>query len=162
MFKTSRHRTLSCALLAASAMTAHAGDFFPPEYKRFPFAAGDLLVSDRGDGKFAVNKVLKVDRVEVQQGRAINIQGQRFIATQTDFLLIVSESFGSDEFDSFDAAKAAAHAGRWTVKVGHVPNRAPGAVLGQTRVGHAPVVEAELSGYRVWREAFDKGEAGVF
>ena len=143
-------------------MSANAGNFFPPEYKQFPFTDGDLLVSKSSKGKFSVNKVLKVDRVDVQQGKAINIQGQRFVATEPDFLLIVSESFGADEFDTFDAAKEAALAGRWTIKLGHATIRAPGAASGQTRVGHAPVLNAELSGYRTWRAAFDKGEAGVF
>jgi hypothetical protein len=149
-------------LLATLAMSANAGNFFPPEYKQFPFVDGDLLVSKSSKGKFSVNKVLKVDRFDMQQGKAINIQGQRFVATEPDFLLIVSESFGADEFDTFDAAKAEALAGRWTIELGHVPNRAPGAASGQTRVGHASVLDAELSGYRTWRAAFDKGEAGVF
>jgi len=149
-------------LLACLAMTANAGNFFPPDYKIFPFVAGDLLVGQRRHGKFAVNKVLKVDRVEIEKGKGINIQGQKFIATETDFLLIVSESLGADEFDSFDAARAAALTGRWTAKLGHAPNRAPGAAAGQTRVGHAPVLDSELSGYRVWRQAFDNGEAGIF
>ena len=162
MFKTRFRRALSCALLEPFAMTASAGNFFPPEYKEFPFTAGDLLVSKSNKGKFCVNKVLKVDRVEIPQGHTINIQGQHFTATSTDALLIVSASFGADEFDTFDAAKAAALAGRWTIKLGHAPNRAPGAAVGQTRVGHAPVTDAELSGYRLWREAFDKGQAGVF
>lgn len=161
MFTMSWQSALSCALLAFFAMTANAGDFFPPEYKQFPFAAGDLLASKSSRGKLSVKKVLQVDRVEVQQGKAISIQGQRFIATETDSLLIVSESFGADEFDTFDAAKTAAQAGRWTVKLG-TRRIAPGAAAGQTRVGHAPVLEAELSGYRIWRDAFDKGEAGVF
>lgn len=149
-------------LLTCLAMSANAGNFFPPDYKQFPFVAGDLLVGKSNDGKFSVNKVLKVDRVELQQGKGINIQGQKFVATEADFLLIVSESLGADEFDNFDAAKAAALAGRWTVKLGHAPNRAPGAAAGQTRVGHAPVLDSELSGYRVWRQAIDDGEAGVF
>lgn len=29
-------------------------------------------------------------------------------------------------------------------------------------IGHLPVRESDLEGYRIWREAFDKGEAGVF
>ncbi len=162
MFKAAQQRATLIALLASCAMSANAGEFFPPEYKTFPFVAGDLLVSKSSKGKFSVNKVLKVDRVEIQQGKTINIQGQKFVATETDSLLIVSESFGADEFDTFDAAKSAALAGRWTVKLGHAPNRAPGAAAGQTRVGHAAVTDSELSGYQVWRDAFDKGQAGVF
>ena len=29
-------------------------------------------------------------------------------------------------------------------------------------IGSMPVAEADLEGYRIWREAYDKGEAGVF
>lgn len=143
-------------------MSVMAGDFFPPEYKTFPFKEGDLLVSQRGDGVFSVNKILKVDKVGLKKGEAIHIQGQRFVATEDDHLLIVSAAYGEAEFRSFEEASAAAQAGRWTVKVGHVPNRTPGAAEGQTRVGHRPVQEAELAGYRQWKQAFDKGEAGVF
>lgn len=162
MFQRILRPFLSFALLGSFAMSANAGGFFPPDYKQFPFVPGDLLVSKGSKGRFSVNKVLKVDRVEIPQGKSINIQGARFVATESDFLLVVSESFGADEFDTFDAAKSAAQAGRWTVKLGHAPNRAPGAAEGQTRVGHAPVLDSELAGYKVWREAFDKGEAGIF
>jgi hypothetical protein len=48
------------------------------------------------------------------------------------------------------------------VSVGHVPNRAPGAAAGQVLVGHRAVRESDLEGYRGWRAAFDKGEAGIF
>lgn len=29
-------------------------------------------------------------------------------------------------------------------------------------IGHMPVHDEDLEGYRIWREAFDRGEAGVF
>ena len=155
-------RQLTPLLLLAIAMSVQAGNFFPPEYKTFPFKAGDLLVSKRSDGKFAVNKILKVDRFDFKKGASINIQGQRFAATEDDFLLIVSAAYGEDEFASMEAAQAAARSGKWTIRIGHAPNRTPGAAAGQTLVGHAPVTEAELGGYKLWRQAFDKGEAGVF
>ncbi len=63
-------------------MTSLAGDFFPSNYKQFVFKEGDLLVSKRGDGKFAVNKILKVDRFEIKNGASISIQGQIFTATE--------------------------------------------------------------------------------
>lgn len=143
-------------------MSVLAGHFFPPEYKTFPFKEGDLLVSKRGDGKFAVNKILKVDRFDFKKGSAINIQGQRFVATEDDHLLIVGAAYGGDEFKSFEEAAAAAKAGKWRIKVGHVPNRTPGAAAGQTLVGSSPVTESELEGYRQWRQAFERGEAGIF
>jgi hypothetical protein len=141
---------------------AVADSFFPPEYKEFPFKEGDLLASRRGDGKFAVNKILRVDRFTVKKGESINIQGKRFTAPLDDYLLIVSASYGASEFDSLEQARSAAASGKWTVQVGHAPNRAPGAAAGQTYAGSATVTEAELDGYRLWREAFEKGEAGVF
>lgn len=84
------------------------------------------------------------------------------MATEDDFLLIVSCAYGESEFDSIDEAITAAQAGTWTIKIAHIPNRAPGAAQGQTLVGNAPIQESELSGYHVWKRAFDKGEAGVF
>ena len=154
-----RHLLLSLLFVH---MTSFAGDFFPPEYKRFPFKEGDLLVSKRSDGLYAVNKILKVDRFEFKKGSTINIQSKLFTATEDDHLLIVSAAYGESEFKSLEEAKAAALAGRWKVAVGHAPNRPPGAAAGQTAVGHAPVKEAELNGYREWKAKFLKGDAGVF
>lgn len=155
-------RTLAVIFLMVLSMSVIAGDFFPPEYKQFPFREGDLLVSRGGNGKFSVNKILKVDRMHIRKGEPINIQGQRFVATDDDYLLVVSAAYGADEFSSFEQARAAAMSGKWTVKLGHVPNRSPGAATGQTLVGHAPVLESELEGYEIWRRAFERGEAGVF
>ncbi len=143
-------------------LTAQAGNFFPPEYKQFPFKAGDLLVSKRSDGMFAVNKILKVDRFDIKAGASINIQSKSFTATEDDYLLVVSAAYGESEFKSFEEARAAAKAGKWAVELGHIPNRAPGAAEGQTYVGHAPVHETELSGYKQWLHAFRKGMAGIF
>jgi hypothetical protein len=149
-------------ILAFQTMTASAGDFFPPDYKQFPFKEGDLLASRRSDGKFAVNKILKVDKFIVKKGKSINIQGKNFTAPVDDYLLIVSASYGEAEFDSLEQARAAALSGKWKVRLAHAPNRPPGAAEGQTYVGSAPVTDAELTGYHGWREAFEKGEAGVF
>jgi hypothetical protein len=143
-------------------MASFAGDFFPPEDKQFSFKEGDLLVSKRGNGLYAVNKILKVDRFEFKKGSTISIQSQRFTATEDDYLLIVSTAFGESEFRSLEEAKVAALAGKWKVAVEHVPNRPPGAAQGQTAVGNAPVNESELGGYKQWKAAFLKGEAGVF
>jgi hypothetical protein len=155
-------RLVAVLLLFFQAMSVHAGDFFPPEYKQFPFKEGDLLVSRDSAGKFAVSKILKIDRIGIARGESIIIQGKKFTAPVDDYLLIVSASYGVSEFGSLEEARAAALAGMWRVQLGHAPNRTPGAAEGQTRVGSAPVTEAELSGYRAWRKAFDKGEAGVF
>ena len=155
-------RLFPLLFLALLSMSIQAGNFFPPEYKEFPFKEGDLLVSKRSDGKFAVNKILRVDRFELKKGSPINIQGKVYVATEDDHLLVVSAAYGDAEFGSFEEARAAAKSSKWTVKVGHAPNRPPGAAEGQTHVGHAPVLEVELTGYRHWRLAFEKGEAGVF
>ena len=149
-------------LFAFQAMTTSAGDFFPREYKQFPFKEGDLLASHRSDGKFAVNKILKIDRITVKKGKSINIQSKSFTAPVDDYLLIISASYGDAEFDSLEQARAAALSGKWNVRVGHVPNRPPGAAEGQVHVGSAPVTESELTAYHLWRQAFEKGEAGVF
>jgi len=143
-------------------MTTQAGEFFPTEYKQFPFKEGDVLVSKRSDGKFAVNKILKVDRFDLKKDTSIIIQSKKFTATDDDYLLVVSAAYGESEFRSFEEARAAADAGTWTVKIGHVPNRTVGAAEGQTQVGHQQVRDSELVGYSQWRQAFDNGEAGIF
>ena len=139
-----------------------AGDFFPEDYKTFPFKEGDLLASKRDDGKYAINKVLRIDKVVLHAGDYINIQGQSFQAPEEDFLLIISMSYGEDEFSSLEEARKAAGKGAWKVKMGHIPNRPPGAAHGQIFVGNNPVKEDELDGYKLWKEAFSKGEAGIF
>jgi hypothetical protein len=155
-------RHLLTPLLMAIAMTAFAGNFFPPNYKEFPFKEGDLLVSQRESGKYAVSKILKIDRIDIRKGQSIGIQNQRFVATEDDYLLIVSAAYGADEFNTFESARDAGIKGKWTVEYGHVPNRAPGAAQGQRRVGNAKVAESELGGYKIWKKAFDEGKAGVF
>jgi hypothetical protein len=139
-----------------------AGDYFPQNYKEFPYKEGDLLAGKREDGKYSVNKVLKIDQVALKKGDTINIQGQIFTAPEEDFLLIISMSYGESEFDSIEEAKKAALAGSWNVSMAHAPNRPPGAAIGQTYIGNAPVKEDELSGYYHWKELFVKGKAGVF
>jgi len=136
--------------------------FFPPDYKEFPFREGDLLASQRSDGKFAISKVLKIDKIVVRAGESLSIQNQRFTAPVDDFLLVISCALGASEFDSLDQARAAAASNKWTIHIGHVPNRPPGAAADKICVGSAPVTEEELTGYRMWRQAFDNGEAGIF
>jgi hypothetical protein len=154
-------RRVESLIRARTIKPAHAGNFFPPEYKTFPFQEGDLLASE-GDGKYSISKVLKIDKVELRTGDPIYIQGQIFHAAEDDFLLIVSCSYGEPEFSSLDEARAAARSKNWSVKVGHAPNRPPGALEGQVLVGHEAVSDEDLEGYRVWKAAFDKGKAGVF
>ncbi|HEY4176199.1 MAG TPA: hypothetical protein VGM90_05190 [Kofleriaceae bacterium] len=151
--------------LAASfgiAPTTSNEAFFPPDYKEFPFREGDLCASQRADGKFALSKVLKIDKVVLRAGESLSIQNQRFTTPVNDFLLVISCALGAAEFDSLEQARAAAASNKWTLAVGHVPNRPPGAAADKIRVGSAPVTEEELKGYRLWRDAFDKGEAGIF
>jgi hypothetical protein len=155
-------RTLIAITLLVSSMPLIAGNFFPPEYKTFPFKEGDLISSKDKEGKFSVSKVLKIDKVTIKKGSSINIQSKSFTATEDDFLLIISTAYGKKEFRSLEEAKVAAKNNAWHVELGHIPNRAPGAADGQTLVGHSPVLESELDGYKIWKAAFDKGDAGVF
>ena len=155
-------RRLLAAVLGSAPAPAPAGDFFPPDYKTFPFGEGDLLASRQEGGRYGINQVLKIDRVAVRKGDVVSFQGQRFTATGDDFYLVVGCSYGEKQFDSLEQARAAAAAGHWTVRMGHAPNRAPGAAAGQVKVGHRAVRDSDLEGYKIWREAFDKNEAGVF
>lgn len=155
-------RSLIAVFLLVLSMDAIDGDFFPSDYKSFPFKEGDLISSKNRDGMFSVSKVLKIDKVAVKQGASIGIQGKQFTATEDDFLLVISVAYGKHEFHSLDESKMAAKANAWHVELGHVPNRAPGAAQGQMLVGHSPVQDNELDGYRLWKIAFDKGEADVF
>ncbi len=153
---------LSLVLLSIS-MSIQAGNFFPPDYKVFAFREGDLLVGKAPEnGLFSVVKVLKVDRLEIKRGSYIGIQGKKFIATEDDYLLVIGCALGEREFRSFNEASAAAKSGKWTVAVGHVPNRTPGAADGMVKVGSTNVNPSELEGYKLWKAAFDKGEAGIF
>jgi hypothetical protein len=155
-------RQLIASVLVTLSMSTYAGNFFPPDYKTFPFKEGDLLSSRHDSGLYSVSKIVKVDKVSLKQGQSISIQGQTFTATEDDFLLIISAVYGKAEFPSLEAARTAAKAGTWHVGLGHVPNRPPGAAEGQTLIGHAPVVESDLGGYKLWKTEFDKGRAGVF
>ncbi len=155
-------RILITISLLVFSMPLLAGNFFPPDYKTFPFKEGDLISSKDRDGKFSVSKILKVDNVTIKKGSSINIQSKSFTATEDDFLLIISTAYGKHEFRSLEEAKVAAKNKTWNVELGHIPNRAPGAAEGQTLVGHSPVLESELGGYKTWKTAFEKGDAGVF
>lgn len=139
-----------------------AGNWFPEDFKNFPFKEGDVLASQGENGKYGLNKVLRIDKVVLQTGESISIQGQIFTAPEEDFLLIVSMSYGEDEFSTLEEAKVAAKNGVWITKMGHAPNRAPGAAVGQILVGNQPVKSEELVGYNQWKELFDAGKAGVF
>ncbi|RYX96186.1 MAG: hypothetical protein EOO28_08885 [Comamonadaceae bacterium] len=138
------------------------GNFFPPEFKYFPFNPGDLLSAQGEDLKFSLSKVLTVERIRVDKGQSINIRGQIFEATEDDYLLVIGCAYGVDRFHSLEAAKEAAESGSWTVKFGHIPNRAPGAMAGQVRIGSEDVKDLELEGYWVWKAAFENGEVGIF
>ena len=155
-------RTLITITLLVFSMPLIAGNFFPADYKTFPFKEGDLISSKDKDGKFSVSKILKIDKVTIKKGSSINIQSKPFTATEDDFLLIVSTAYGKHEFRSLEEAKVAAKNNSWHVELGHIPNRAPGAAEGQIHVGHSPVLDSELNGYKLWKTAFDKGDAGVF
>ncbi len=155
-------RALVLFVLIVATTMSNAGNFFPPEYKQFAFKEGDLLASRSENGHYAVNKILRVDKIVIRKGQSINIQGQKFVAPEDDYLLIVSAAYGEAEFESLEHARAAAKLGNWKIKLGHAPNRPPGAATGQVLIGSSPVSEAELVGYRRWRDAFDKGSAGVF
>lgn len=155
-------RIFLTALFILMSMSVEAGSYFPPDFKVFAFKEGDLLVSMRGEGKFAVNKILKVDRHQMRAGESILIQGKLFTATEDDYLLIVSAAYGATQFSSMEEASAAAQSGSWRVEIDHVPNRASGAAQRQTLVGNAGVKEAELEGYKRWRLEFLAGRAGVF
>lgn len=144
------------------ALSEKSGNFFPPEFKSFPFREGDLLCGQRASGRYAISKVLKVDKVHLRLGDKINIQSTVFTATEPDFLLIIGSAYGEEEFDSLDAARRAALSGAWRVGYGHIPNRPSGAAEGQELIGHEPVRDDELEGYRLWRTEFDAGRAGIF
>ncbi|MBA6231420.1 hypothetical protein H4J55_05745 [Colwellia sp. MB3u-22] len=143
-------------------MKTMAGNFFPTDYKEFPFKEGDLLASQKPDKKYSINKVLRVDEICLGAGESISIQGKEFTAPEKDCLLIVSMSYGENEFNDLAELKIAAESGTWTIKVDHIPNRAPGAALGQKLIGSSPVTEEELGGYKRWKSLFNQGKAGVF
>jgi len=148
--------------LLVQDMSAIAGNFFPPEYKQFPFKAGDLIVGRPSGGSFPIIKILKVDCIDFKKGSSINIQGKWFTATEDDYLLVVGVAYGEGQFHSFEEARAAALAGTWKVTMGHLPFRTPSVAKAGVLVGNVSVSATELSGYEIWRTAFERGEAGIF
>lgn len=140
---------------------AAAGNFFPPEYKTFRYKEGDVLAFEN-KGKYAIERILKIDRIVVRRGQAINIQGKLFTAPEDDFLLVVGTSFSDAVFSTPEEARIAVKNKSWKAKIGHVPRRTPGIGENAAYLGNYPVSKDELEGYRQWKEAFDKGEAGIF
>ena len=138
-----------------------AGNFFPPEYKSFPFQEGDMLAS-QSNGQFRLTRILKVDKYFLKQGQAINIQGQIFIAPEDDFLLIISIAIGN-KFNTIEDVAKAVKDRTWNVEAGHIPQRTSGILKGPIyHVGNYPIAENELSGYYEWEKLFRAGQAGIF
>lgn len=138
------------------------GNFFPPEFKQFPFKKGDVLASPREGGKFALSKIISIDKVIVAEGSPISIQGQVFVADEDDWLFVIGHSMGAEKFSTLDEAKAAALRGSWEVRVGFIPNRATGAAENSVWVANEEVTEDELQGYDDWKVAFAERRAGIF
>lgn len=156
-----KRSTIFIIILLLSGITL-AGNWFPEDYKTFSFQEGDILASQQEDGKYRLNKVLRIDKVILKEGDSINIQGQIFTAPEEDFLLIISMSCGEADFATLDDAIQAAKIGKWNVIMEHAPSRSPGAAAGQVLVGHQPVSDSELAGYNQWKKLFETGKAGVF
>ena len=113
-------------------------------------------------GKYAISRILKIDRIDVAKGASINIQGKSFTATEDDFLLVVSTSFSNADFGSIDEARRAVEDSSWHVAIGHVPRRPSGVGKDAVLLANQPVTDRELQGYREWKTAFERGDAGVF
>lgn len=156
-----------------------AGDeFFPPNYKTFPFSEGDFLASQDEGGTWGVQRVLKVDKVVIKKGKEISIMGQHFTAPFDDYLLVISvASIGksdkseSDEetsiqmaenFESLDELTVAISDHSWITGIGHMPIRTDGIEESAIVIANKAVTKEELEGYSVWKKAFDAGEAGIF
>lgn len=138
-----------------------AGNYFPPEYKSFPFKEGDTLAFP-SKGKYAILRILKIDRIDVAKDASINIQGKSFTATEDDFLLVVSTSFSNADFGSIDEARRAVEDRSWQISIGHVPRRPSGVGKDAVLLANQPVTDSELQGYREWKTAFERGDASVF
>ena len=135
--------------------------FFPPEYQTFAHHPGDVFAELRSE-KYAVMRILTVDRFDIPQGGTIRIANQLMTATANDRLLVVGCALGGPEFKSVEEARTALRDGRWMPKIGHVPRRTAGMMESKIFVDNVPVQEDELRGYREWRQAFERGEVGIF
>lgn len=135
--------------------------FFPADYKSFRFVAGDVIAQPE-EGQYVLTRILSVDEIEVPQGGGITIAGTTMTATVRDTLLVVSCAFDQTRYPTPEAARAAFEAGRWEPSMLHVPLRTVFLGPDDVRVGHRPVDPAELDGYHLWRDAFARGEAGIF
>lgn len=70
------------------------GNFFPPEFKEFPFKKGDILASKNGSGAYTLDKIIAVDKVSVPHGTEISIQGQAFVSDEDDWYITKEELQG--------------------------------------------------------------------
>ena len=152
--------------------------FFPPSYKTFAFAEGDFVASQNEDGTWELRRILKIDKVTVEEGASINIMGQEFTAPFDDYLLIISIAFigkegemigkgevqiqMADSYESLDEVKESIANHSWITSIGHMPVRTESFADDSIVVGHEDITEEDLAGYAEWKEAFINGEAGIF
>lgn len=107
---------------------------------------GDVATWQGEDGQWRLVWMLAHDTHQTLGG----------IYSLAQFILMMDENpqtLAPEELDSL----------REVERLGHFPIRAEHIEQANLQVvGHMQPDEADMEGYRLWREAFDKGEAGVF
>ncbi len=141
------------------SMTKEAA-FFPEDYKQFRHSEG-MLLGGESNGKWSLIKILKVHRVDVYKGQTILIADHEITSPVDDFLFVVACSF-SNEYESIEALEQAVKDNTWTTRIGCVPRRTTGFSDDYSYLGREDASKDELKGFKIWRDAFEKGEAGIF
>ena len=136
--------------------------FFPTEYKICPYREGDVLASQSSEGKFSISRILKIDHFQFNIGDKIRIQDKVFELEIADYLLIVSASLSGSIFADISSVRKAFDAKNWKIALGHAPMRTTSLNRDSIVLGNYAIHEYELEGYKIWREAFDRGDAGIF
>ena len=127
------------------------------------FNEGDFLANKGSDG-WNLNKILKIDFFS-SDGEddvifSVSILGKPQERDETEEIHIVS----ADPYDSLEELKQAVKDRSWITSVGHLPLGSDTFLSSNTRflVGNEVVTTEDLDGYNMWKEDFDKGEAGVW
>ena len=127
------------------------------------FHEGDFLAYKDADG-WNLTRVLKIDFFssagEEDAVFSVSPLGKPQEREESEEVYIVD----ADPYDSLDELKQAVKDRSWIPSVGHLPLGSDTFLSSNTRflVGNEVVTTEDLDGYNMWKEDFDKGEAGVW
>ena len=135
--------------------------FIPEEDKRFNYAEGDFLCVQEGKA-FGIIKVLKIERIDLHEGRILTVGGTQFKAPGFDYFLCIHIGAIPKTFNSIEEARTAVTAGTLSAQLKHVPMRPSGLTSSIIALlGKASVSQEDLAAYNQWRYDFDVGQGSI-